>query len=103
MRHRRIRRPVFRGLRQAKVQHFDSAVRLQLHVGGFEVSMNNAFFVRGFERFADLFRDGERVFNRNRSVGDGPSQRFAFDQFEDEKTASGLILKVVDRSDVRMI
>ena len=66
-------------LRQTEVEDFDGAVRLDLHVGGFQVTMNDALFVRSLERRSNLLRKRERLVDRNRpaqeirSASVGPS------------------------------
>ena len=55
--------------RQAKVQHFDFSLGRHLHVGGFQVAVNDSFLVRCFQRLGNLFRDG-----RASSTGTAPSR-----------------------------
>ena len=39
---------------QSEVEHLDHALRRDHDVGGLQVAMNDAFFVRRFERVGDL-------------------------------------------------
>ena len=55
-------------LRQTEVQHLDLAFRRHLHVGGFQIAVNDAFLVRGFERLGNLLRDRQRFFDPERAV-----------------------------------
>ena len=47
------------GFGQTEVEHLDSIVWSQRDVRGLQIAMNDAAIVGGFERFADLLRDGE--------------------------------------------
>jgi hypothetical protein len=47
------------GLRQAKVEDLDRTVRTHFHVGGRQVAMDDAEFVRGVESVGDLAGDVE--------------------------------------------
>ena len=49
--------------------------------------MNDAAFVRGFERIGDLSGDFQRVWNRKRPVGQAVGQRVALDELEDQARA----------------
>ncbi len=49
------------GARQPEVGDADLARRVEHHVGGLEVAMDDAAFVRGGEAGADLARDLERA------------------------------------------
>jgi hypothetical protein len=46
--------------------------------------MDDPSIVRSLKGLTDLFRDGERLANRNRAACDPIGKRFAFDQFQDE-------------------
>ena len=52
------------GLGEAEVENLDRAVGADLDVRGFEITMNDALFMRGFEDLGDLARDGQ-------GLGDG--------------------------------
>ena len=56
-----LRRAFSARLRQPEVEHFDDAVRRDLDVGGLEIAVDDAPFVRGFERARDIARDGQRL------------------------------------------
>src|ERR1700674_5472066 len=62
-------------LGQSEVQHLHHAVRLDLDVAWFQIPMNHAFFVRGFECVGDLFSDSKCLLQRNRSLLDALGQR----------------------------
>ena len=51
-------------LGEAKVEHLDDALGRDLDVGGLQIAMDDALFVRGFERLGDLARDGQRLAER---------------------------------------
>jgi hypothetical protein len=48
-------------LGEPEIQHFHHAVRPQLDIRRLEITVDDAVFVRGFERLGDLFRDGQRL------------------------------------------
>ena len=64
--------------------------------------------MRRFERVRDLFRDRERVVDRDRSAGDALRQVLALDQFHHQRSyvvsaLSRTLFEPVDGGDVRMI
>ena len=73
-RHRRRRRVTFAGARAGpeasiafaspKSSTLTVPSRADLDVRGFEIAMNDALLVRGFERLGDLLRDGQRLIER---------------------------------------
>ena len=66
--------------------------------------MNDSFLVRGFQRFGDLLRDGERFFDWNRPFAlDSLRQRLAGHHFHDQITRAAGLFQSVNRGDVRMI
>ena len=65
--------------------------------------MNDALFVRRFERLGDLLRDGHRLVNRDRAVRDELRQVLAFDQFHHEGRDAPALFDAVDGGDVGMI
>src|SRR5262245_35106240 len=76
---------VLQGFGQSEVQNLDLAVRSDLHIRGLQVTMNDAFFVCGFERFADATSNGQCFRSRNRTTPDSLDKRLAFDELEHEK------------------
>ena len=67
-------------LRQSEVEHLDRAVFPNLYVRGFEIAMNDPLRVRGFERFGNLLRDRQRLFDRNRPLREAIGERRSLDQ-----------------------
>ena len=55
------------------------------------------------ERVSNLYRQAERVRNRQRSAGDRLLQRVPFEQLENEKLAAVVLPDVMERADVRVI
>jgi hypothetical protein len=74
-------------------------------VGRFQVAVNDAVFVSGFECKRDLSRDREDLVERKTGTGflEALLQRRAFHQFQDETTDGLGIRQPVNRRDVRMI
>ena len=73
-------------LGETEIEHLDRAVGGDLDVGGFEVAMDDALPVRGFERFGNLSGDGHRLVD----AAGGPrvtlvGERRALDQLEDQR------------------
>ena len=65
--------------------------------------MDDALLVCGFERFGDLPRNGERLVERERTLGDALGERRPLDQLHDERAHAGGVLEPVNVRDVRMI
>jgi hypothetical protein len=65
--------------------------------------MDDALFVRGFQRLGDLSRDRQCLVERNRTACDALRQILALDEFHHEGVRSTGFLEAVDRRDVRMI
>ena len=71
---------------------------VNFHIGGFQVAVNDSFFVRRFERFGNLLRNSQSLFDRHRSIPlDALLQRVAGHQFHDE------ILRAVDCSRPKIV
>ena len=60
-------------LGQAEIQQFDPGFRNQ-NIRGFQVSVSNAFVVRGVERVANLYRIIQRLSERQRPLSGTPSR-----------------------------
>ena len=89
-------------LRETEVEDLDRAVGRELDVRGFQIAMDDAALVRGFERVGDLSRDRQRFVQRNRpcamrsaSVGPSTSSRTSARCLR--------VLEAVDLRDVRMV
>ncbi len=65
--------------------------------------MNDALFMRGFQRLANAFRDVKGLINGKGTAPDAFGERFAFYEFEDEKARTVCFLKAMDACDVRMV
>ena len=46
---------------EAEIENFNCALRRNLNVGGFQIAVDDAFFVRVLQRLGDLPGDRERV------------------------------------------
>ena len=89
--------------RQPEVQHLDRAVVLHLHVGGLEIAVDDASLVGGFQRLGDLFGDRQCFVEGNLPLLDAICQRWAFDEFEHQRSHAVSFFEAVDGSDVRMV
>ena len=54
-------------LRETEVEHLHRAVGAHFDVRGLQIAVNDALFVRGFERLGDLLRDGQCLVERDRA------------------------------------
>ena len=116
-------------LRQAEVEHLHGPVRLHLHVGRFQIAVDDPLFVGSFECLGDLAGDGEGLVERDwsilhRSRGPTPTscahlgcarpagrrrspdqflQRRTLDVFEDQGGGVAFVFEAVDRRDVRVV
>src|SRR5262249_25266883 len=85
------------------VENLHLPVRCDLDVRWFEISMNDALLVSGFEGLRDLCGDRQCEIEWNRSLLDSIRQRWPFHEFEHQGPNAIGFLQSVDRSDVRMI
>ncbi len=90
-------------LRQTEIQHFHFAFGRHLHVGGFQVAVNDIFPVRGFEGFCNLRGDLQGFLNRKRAGLQSIGQRLAGNKFHHETTHAVCLLQAVDRCDIRVV
>ena len=103
-------------LRQAKIEHFDGAVRAHLDIRGLQITMDDAGIVRRSERVCDLTRDRSRLVDRDWPTRDPLRQVLAVDQFHDQDGGRRFgasrrdrsanrrpALQAIDLRDVRMI
>ena len=65
--------------------------------------MNDPLLVRGLQRLGDLFRDRQRLIDRDRPAHDALGEIIALDQFHHERRDAPAFFKTVDVRDVRMI
>ena len=89
----------FAQLGEAEIEHFHAGVRRDLDVRRFEIAMDDALLVCGFDCLSDLPRDQERLIYRNWSALNPVLECFTIDQLEDQRP----LFQAVDGTDVRMI
>jgi hypothetical protein len=65
--------------------------------------MNDSLFVFGFERFGDLFRDHQRLVDRNGSTHEALREVFSFDQLHHECPDTVRPFETVDVRDVPVV
>jgi hypothetical protein len=92
-----------RKLRQPEIQHLHYAVRANLDVRRFEIAMDDSLLVRGLECFGNLLRDGQRLFERDRSMRDAVRQRGPLDQFHHQHRQAVDRFEPVDLRDIRVV
>lgn len=86
----------------AEVENLHAVARGEHDVFGFDVAVNDAFFVGGLQSVAALSGDGEKFVG-----GDGPfeamAEGFAFDELHHDPEFTGVFDDVVDGTDVWVI
>jgi hypothetical protein len=87
------------GFGETEVEDFDGAIGAELDVAGFEIAVDDAFFVGGFEGVGDLAGDVEGFVAGDGALAKALGERGAFDEFHDEVVGAD----VVEVADVRMI
>jgi hypothetical protein len=87
-------RRAFHRFCESEIEQLDRALGSDLDVGGLEVAVDDAFFMRGFEAVGHLAGDVERSFQGHRSL-----EGFAFDQLHDQRA----LLDAIDCRDVWMV
>ena len=78
-------------LGQTEVENLDRAVRSQLDIGRFQIPVNDAGVVRGFERLGNLAGNRDGFVNRDWSTGDAVGEGVAGHQLHDERARGGTI------------
>jgi len=86
-----------------KSSTFHHAVRSQLDVGGFQVTVHDALFVCRFQGFSNLLGNWECFIDCNRPLRDTVCERWTFDELHDERLHTVRLLQTVDMRDVRVI
>ena len=71
---------VFKCLSQTKIQDLDLTLWSDLHIGGFQVTMDDAFLMGSFHSFSDLAAYLQGFLNWHRAFGNTLSQGFTWDQ-----------------------
>ena len=89
-------------LRQAKVQYLGLAARRDHHVGGLDVAVDDAAFVRGVQGVGDLAPELRNVVERDRRPLDPIRQRASFDVLHRNVADAAGFADVVDGGDVGM-
>ena len=75
----------------------------QLDIRRLQIAMDDALFMRGFERLCDLERNRKDFVDRHRTAGDPFAESRTVDEFEDQSLNAISFLEAVDASDVRVI
>ena len=65
--------------------------------------MDDPVLVRRFERLGDLFRDRQRLLERDRPVRDARREVLAVDELHHERLLAARLLEAEHRRDVRMV
>jgi hypothetical protein len=88
---------------QSEIEHFHLAVGRELDVRRLQVAVNDAAFVRRFERLRDLLRNLQSFIDRNRAALDSFAEGFTLDQLHDDATRISELLQPVDVRNILVI
>ena len=72
-------------LGQAEIEHLDGAVAAELDVRRFQIAMDDAGLVRGFEGVGHLFRDRQRLVDWDGAARDALAEVLTLDEFHHER------------------
>jgi hypothetical protein len=86
-----------------EIQHLHCAVWPYFDVRGFQIAVNDALLVRGFERVGNLMRDRQCLIERHCPASDPLRQILALDEFHRERAHALALVKAVNVRDVRMV
>ena len=89
--------------REAEVENLHRAVGAHFDIRRLQIAVNDALFVRGFERLGDLLRDGQRLVERDRAPRDALRQVLALDELHHQRGDAPTFFEPVDARDVRMV
>ena len=92
-----------RALARPEIEDSYLAVWTELDVGWFEVAVDDALVVCGFQRLGNLEGDLEGLIDRGRTGVDALGQGFTLGHLHDQQLASLEIFETVDRSDPRVL
>ena len=88
---------------EPEVQYLDRPVVADFDVRWFEIAVDDALLMRGFERLRDLAGDRQGVTDRDRSTSDLLRQILTFNELHDQRTHATGFFEAVDMRDVRMV
>src|SRR4029453_11527729 len=95
--------------RQPKVEHLERAIDAHFDVGGFEISVDNASVVGGFQPVSELTRKPEALVERQSAPAAGAAissdpivERFTIDQLHDESGGGSRLFDPEQRGNVGM-
>ena len=91
------------GLREAKIQNLDHAVRTQFDIRGLQIAMDDPVIVCRLERAGDLTCNCAGFVQRHRPTRDTLGERRPLNQFEYEGKTAWRLLQPVDGTDVRIV
>ena len=91
------------GFCQSEVQYFDRAVPTNLDVGRLQIAVDDALFVRGFERVGDLPGNRKGLRHRQGPTRDDRGELVALNQLHDERRGPGSARRALDPIDLRNV
>ena len=88
---------------QAKVENLGVAALGHKNIRGLDVTMNNAFGVRGVQPIGYINCDGQQPFKVHRTARDDMFERLPVQKFHGDEGPAALLVNLVDCANVRMI
>ena len=76
---------------------------IYFNIGGLQVSMDDALFVRGFQCLGDLLGEGEGFIHGNWAAPNALSKGFPLDKLHDQEGLAFGFLDFIESSDSGMI
>ena len=83
--------------------NLDSTFRRNLDVRWLQVTVHDAFLVRGVESLSDLCKELDGFLERNRSPRETLGERLPFHELHDEKVCAVEFFETMDSRDARMV
>ncbi len=90
-------------LRESEIENFDVTASGDKNVGGFDVTMDDAFCVGGIEGVGDFGGEGDELVEFDGTSGDGVLEGGAFEIFHGDESAAIFFADVINGADIRMI
>ncbi|QKK06682.1 MAG: hypothetical protein HND58_10675 [Planctomycetota bacterium] len=89
--------------RKPEVEHLGDTLGCDHDVGGLEIAVDHPGLVRGLDPGCDLYRQLDRLINRQRPAVEAIRERLAIHELEDEVLCAVLFLDTVDPGHVWMV
>jgi hypothetical protein len=88
---------------QSEVQNFHRPIVCDFDIGGLQIPVDDALFMRRSQGFRNLGGDGQSFIHVNRTTTNVVGQRFSLHKFHHEEVTAPDFFGAVDRSNVRVV